>query len=62
LAHGGTAYISVRNDLKKLKGQTAKGTWQGPVNLNLPELKECANYRMFILNYDTILTDSVVWD
>ena len=30
---GGTAYVSVRNDKRSLKGWTNKGTWQGFIEL-----------------------------
>ena len=49
LAPKGVAYISVRNDRKRLNGLTAKGTWQGYVELDLPVEKKCAGYVMYRL-------------
>lgn len=49
LAEGGTAYISVRNDKRSLKGWTTKGTWQGLIELDLPVVKRTAGYVMYKL-------------
>ena len=48
-AHG-TAYISVRNDVEKLNGMTALGTWQGYVTPPEPFtlLREVAGYRLYV--------------
>ena len=45
----GVAYISVRNDRAQLNGITAKGTWQGYIELDLPVEKKCAGYVMYRL-------------
>lgn len=47
LCIGGVAYISVRNDLKALKGTTPKGTWQGHIQLDLPVVRREAGYVMY---------------
>lgn len=49
LVSGGVAYISVRNDRRALKGWTAKGTWQGFVELDLPLIKTTTGFRMYKL-------------
>lgn len=49
LTPNGVAYISVRNDRKRLNGLTAKGAWQGYVELDLPVEKKCAGYVMYRL-------------
>jgi SAM-dependent methyltransferase len=49
LVDGGVAYISVRNDVAKLRGRTTRGTWQGyvipPGNL----IHQTVSYRMYAL-------------
>ena len=40
LKEGGKAYITVRRDMKRLKGWTSKGTWQGFIELDLPVVYE----------------------
>ena len=40
LKSGGTCYITVRRDKKKLKGKTSKGTWQGYIEFDLPVVYE----------------------
>jgi len=47
LQKGGTAYISVRNDKRALKGRTSKGTWQGFIQLDLPIQKQNASFVMY---------------
>ena len=49
LALDGKAYISVRNDLKRLKGCTKRGTWQGNVIPPGKLIHQCASYRMYEL-------------
>jgi SAM-dependent methyltransferase len=41
---GGNAYISVRNDIKELKGKTSIDTWQGLVTLDLPIIRKNSGY------------------
>ena len=47
LTEKGTAYISVRNDAKALKGYTSKGTWQGHIILDLPIVKKTSGFIMY---------------
>ncbi len=47
LVEGGTAYVSVRNDKKKLKGLTKRGTWQGFIELDFPVEKKTATFVMY---------------
>lgn len=49
LAENGKAYISVRNDLKNLKGYTKIGTWQGEVVLYLPVLYRNSGFVTYLL-------------
>jgi hypothetical protein len=49
LSPDGVAYISVRNDKKKLNGFTSRRTWQGFVIPPGELIKECASYRMYRL-------------
>lgn len=44
LEDDGIAYITVRNDIKQLKGTTSKGTWQGHIQLNLPAVHRDNTY------------------
>lgn len=41
---GGNAYITVRNDIKELKGKTEIDTWQGLVTLDLPIIRKNSGY------------------
>lgn len=41
---GGTAYITVRNDRRALRGITKTGSWQGFIVLRLPVRYRCAGY------------------
>lgn len=47
LADNGVAYISVRNDKRALNGWTAKGTWQGYVELPFEVVSKTAGYVMY---------------
>ena len=49
LERGGVAFISVRNDRKKLNGITKRGTWQGYVELDLPVENKRSEYVMYRL-------------
>ena len=49
LNEGGRAYISVRRDLKSLKGWTKKGTWQGLIALPLKIVEENSNFIIYEL-------------
>lgn len=49
LTNDGIAYITVRNDKKKLNGLAPKGTWQGLIQLNLPVEKKTAGWVMYRL-------------
>jgi hypothetical protein len=53
LGHG-KAYITVRND-KFTDGFTSKGTWQGHVTLDLPVVKTCGGFVMYLLDKDAPL-------
>lgn len=46
LREGGIAYITVRNDQKKLVGKTSKG-WQGHITLDLPVEYNCARHVIY---------------
>ena len=45
----GTAYIAVRNDIKKLNGITKRGTWQGYVVSPGTLIHSCPSYRLYQL-------------
>jgi len=50
LRAGGTAYIAVRNDSKKLQGTTSKGTWQGVVDMadyGCSCIRSTSSYRIY---------------
>lgn len=47
LSADGVAYITVRNDKKRLHGETSKGTWQGLVELPFPQEKKTADWIMY---------------
>lgn len=49
LSPTGTAYISVRNDIKKLNGLTKRGTWQGYVIPPGKLIHSCPSYRLYQL-------------
>lgn len=49
LADDGVAYVTVRADVKELKGRTSTGTWQGDIRLPLPVEHETKGYRMYRL-------------
>lgn len=49
LNDGGVAYIAVRNDRKKLKGWTGKGTWQGFIQLPLDIVNRSPEYIIYRL-------------
>lgn len=49
LADGGTAYITIRSDVKKLAGYTKRGTWQGYVPPKLPLLHRGHGFEIYIL-------------
>lgn len=49
LKPAGTAYISVRRDVKT-DGYTSKGTYQRNVKLNFPVLKETSSYCIYELS------------
>ena len=49
LSSNGVAYISVRNDKKKLNGITSRGTWQGYVIPPGELIKETPSYRIYRL-------------
>ncbi len=48
LNKGGTAYITVRRDIKE-EGFTSKKTYQRNVKLNLPVLKETSTFCTYVL-------------
>lgn len=49
LSSEGVAYISVRNDLANLNGFTKKGTYQTPVDLDLPLIYKTSSYKIYEL-------------
>lgn len=49
LSPAGTAYISVRNDVKKLIGLTKLGTWQGYIIPPGKLIHSCPSYRLYRL-------------
>lgn len=49
LKPNGLAYISVRNDQKKLRGYTSRGTWQGYVIPPGKLIHTTSSYRMYSL-------------
>ena len=49
LEQNGTAYITVRNDRKKLNGVTSKGTYQTFVELDLPIIRKTPSYIIYEL-------------
>ena len=49
LSPGGIAYITVRNDRKKLNGWTQRKTWQGLIELDLPVVTTNSNFTMYLL-------------
>ena len=49
LSSNGVAYVSVRNDKKKLNGFTSRGTWQGYVIPAGELIKEVPSYRIYRL-------------
>lgn len=49
LRRGGIAYITVRNDRKKLNGWTKRKTWQGLIELPLPIVTTNSNFTMYLL-------------
>jgi hypothetical protein len=51
LTNGGTAYITVRRDVKQ-PTTTSKGTYQWPVYLALPIVKETKSYCIYKLTSD----------
>jgi len=55
LTDDGVAYITVRNDKKRLNGVTSKGTWQGLVVLDLPVKYKSADYITYELSKDSQL-------
>lgn len=47
---GGSAYITVRDDKKSLKGWTSKKTWQGLIELDLPVMAhKKGQYKTYLL-------------
>jgi SAM-dependent methyltransferase len=52
LKDGGVAYISIRNDVRELRGWTSKGTWQGLIDLDLPIFHKSSNYIMYCIKKD----------
>lgn len=54
LSQNGTAYISIRRDVKQL-GLTHKGTYQSNIHLNLHSLKRTSSYEIYVLKKDTDL-------
>lgn len=55
LFHKGNAYISVRNDIKKLRGYTKRGTWQGNVIVPGELLHSTNSYRLYRLTRDWLM-------
>ena len=55
LSPTGTAYISVRNDVKKLNGLTKLGTWQGYVVPPGKLIHSCTSYRLYRLTKSSSL-------
>ena len=53
LKDGGTAYITVRRDIKK-EGKTSKGTYQRNVFLDLPILKETSTYCTYFMKQQVV--------
>ena len=49
LSKNGKAYITVRNDIKNLKGYTKIGTWQGKIELDLPVLYKNSGFVTYIM-------------
>lgn len=59
LAAGGTAYITVRNDRRALRGTTKTGSWQGLILLRLPVRYKCAGYVTYELTQYTEIEWSI---
>jgi hypothetical protein len=50
LTDNGTAYVTVRNDApKKGHGWTSRGTYQADVRLDLEQVRQCRQFRMYKL-------------
>jgi len=45
----GDAYVTVRNDVKRLNGITSRKTWQGLITLNYPIVKQTSGYTIYKL-------------
>lgn len=59
LTQNGTAYISVRRDVKK-EYVSKRNTYQRPVYLNLKSLKKTSQYEIYVLDKTTDLNKLVV--
>ena len=57
LKEDGVAYISVRNDIKNLNGETKIGTWQQYVTLDTPIIHKTSGYIIYEITYQDTLTD-----
>ncbi len=55
LTPNGTAYLTVRNDRRSLRGRTITGTWQGLIVLRLPVVYRSGGY----VTYELIKRDDV---
>jgi len=66
LLNSGTAYITVRNDKRALRGTTSKGTYQCHVVLKLPVVYSCSGYVTYELKAsdrtDTSILESRTYD
>ena len=59
LSPNGTAYITVRNDRRALRGATSKGTWQGLIVLRLPVRYKCAGFVTYELTRSETIEQSL---
>jgi len=57
LKEDGVAYISVRNDIKNLNGETKIGTWQQYVTLDAPIVRKTSSYIIYKITKQDTLTD-----
>jgi hypothetical protein len=60
LATDGTAYVTVRNDKRALRGTTSRGTWQGLILLRLPVVYRCAGFVTYELRKDDCIDESIM--
>jgi hypothetical protein len=57
LKEDGVAYISVRNDIENLNGETKIGTWQQYVSLDTPIVHKTSSYVIYKITKKESLTD-----